>query len=338
MKEILALAKRYRRWLWVGIVGIAILISFINRLTRQDQVTPQPTDSPIETGSPIGTASSNPTPSSVPSSNSSPSATAQVLSTDPAAYPSLDSSDQAIYYYDQDASVFKKLDLATKQTRPLSDLLSFVNEAFWSADHQSLILKTINDQGNRVSNPLYQEDIDPGEIVVGSYNLATKQFTRLNKYIQSIGFVGSNHIVYQYKDSKYNNLSIADPDGKNWKNIATFKDEATIITTRTTALAQATNQHTVTRYSSTGATVETFTVPEEFKLSQSVWAEQGKEALYWVADNSGVIIKQLDNSNTKTLWSLSKKPDQLAILWDNNKGVVYLTSLDGIQQLPVSTK
>jgi hypothetical protein len=274
-----------------------------------------------------------PTPVSTPTI-ANQSAT-QLLSS-PALFADFDPIEQTLYYLDPNDNSFKKLDVVTRKITTIGTSSGYVERVAWSPDHTQLLLRMSNEQGNRVTNPLYQNDSAYGEIIVGLYTLSTKRLTRLNSNILTFSFIGNDKIIYQYQDEKYNNLSLSRPDGTRWKNIGTFNVEVEILSAGNSVLVRELNSPLVTRYGPEGKVTESFSVPAELALAQSDWPEQGMNALYWIHDDEAgdneVLVQRLSPDKVETAARLTKTSDILSILWDNKTNVFYLITFSGIEK------
>ncbi len=328
MKQLWTTLKQYRFWLLLGLILFAILYSLLNRGNKADK--PSTIASPASSPSTLTTINPVTTPSPTPSS--SPSSTEEKISEAAISFPDLDSENKQLYYLDDETNDLLRLDLTSKRSEKIGELSAFVNKLVWSPSHRYLLLQMENGQGNAVPNPLYQDDLNYGETIVALYDSQTKGLVRLNQNIINFSFISEDQIIYQFKDSKYNNLSIANRDGSNWKNIDRLRTEVSFQRSGSTALMQPVSGGTVQRYDIKGVRLATYTVPEEFRLPQSSWPAAGQTALYWVANPPGSSIKKLTNDKVSTIQETGPVADNFTIMWDNKSNHFYTASLEGLTE------
>lgn len=275
--------------------------------------------------SPPGTAR----PTSPPSQT--PVFSVKVLHEGPALYPSLNSDDKTIYFFDHNEVVIKRLSLTTGTTDIIADSSVFVTAAAWSADRRHLLLRVINGQGNREDNIFFQPELEYGTEITLLYRLSDGQTTKLNSSIKAMVFIGNDQIVYQYDDGSANNLSLAKPDGSRWRNIAKLSGEAKIVVSGDQIIVQSADGTTI--YSKDGRPVKRLVTPDNLDLSRSSWSSGGS-AVYWTeAKDPGAIELWRYNSddNTTTLiGQVAVKTEGMAILWDNTTDTIYLSGFGGM--------
>lgn len=331
MAENWRMVMKYRWYILGSLLVLAMVYSLVSSLNRKNngQVLPSPTataEIPTASPSPTNTAPAAP----------SPSPAAGSITTTPAIHPSIDSSAGILYFLDADTVFAKRFNWATNETIELAPLSAFIEKLSWSPNHSKLLIRMENAQGNDIANPLYQDGINYGEIVTGLYDIESKKFTVLNQNIKQFAWLNDNEIIYQFNDGKFNNLSVSEPSGANWKNIEALKGDVEIIDSGNTALVKKAGDNKATRYAAGGKITEIHSLPTDFKLSQSSWQTSGKAAVYWVADGSRMVIKRLKETTTETLSTIDQTPDNPAILWDNVKGDVYVASLSGLVKVTSS--
>jgi hypothetical protein len=336
--------KKHRVWLLVGLIIFAVLYSFINKATKRNSVanpivTPSPIPLVSTTAQPTLVSTSSPAPSPAPTTSSITPTTSPTVSLSSQLIPvagsavDLDSASQTLYWLDPISQTFKKMDMTTRAVTEVGTVPAYLDAAIWSPDHTKLFVAIRNTQTDELPNPLYRPNIKKNRIPA-IYDPATSKLTELNANIISISFLGNQKIIYQYKDDRYNNLSVANLDGSSWKNIATPQKNTWLLWSGNTALSQVVNTTTVSRHDRNGKTTETYTVPSDFQLNQSVWSETGKSAVYWLKKDGQFIIKQIKaTGEAVTLESIDIKEDDYSILWDNSNKVVYLVTFDGIRQV-----
>lgn len=325
MKQAFSFLKRYQYWFLGGIVLLAIIYSFSHRLANPARPVASPTMEP--TRSPSGSTASpsvNPSPASSPANES--------LIASPIALAEIDSLKQAIYYLDPNDNNFKRFNLTDHTITNFGQGSAYILAGAYSPNHSQIAILSSNEQGNKVANPLFQQNVPYGESFVGVYDFATKLFKQLNSKITVIAFLTDNEIIYQFQDGRYNNLSIAKPDGTGWRNIAALAGDYEIIRSGNTALVQRIGAREVLRYGAGGKLLEKYTTPADFKLSQSDWGT-GPNAVYWLVSADNIVIKRLRGKQIETVTSVPKKTEELSILWDNKTGDIYFAGFLGLQKV-----
>lgn len=341
MKEVFAQLKKYRYWILTGIIVIAMLYSVFNRNKKTPVVSNSPTppssqavSSPDVTNSPIASNSSSPVSTVTPFISPSPTIAASDSYNLKGSFADLDETGQFIFYLDPYAQEFKKLDLTTRLATTVGTVPAYLDFAQWSPNHEKLFVVIRNSQSQGRSNPLYDSRLANDTSIPGMYDLKTSRLTKFNTNIRALSFLGNDHIMYQFKESSQNNLAIANIDGSRWRNITALGNENTsIMWAGQTALVLSINSQKVTRYDTTGKALETYTLPEDLRFSQSIWASSGQNAVYWVKENNEVLIKRVKSSGVETVTRIPSNEDDLAILWDNKKGDIYLVTFETIQRV-----
>lgn len=329
MKQLLNFYRKYRWFIIGGVIIAAMLYSIINRAANQKSRT-LPESSPT----PSLAVSPSPSPVAITTPTPTPTITAETLT-----FPSLDSQSKILYYYQIKSATFRTRDLTTGRETAISSVINLVRQAVWSPNHQLILLAIDNALSTtEIPNPYHDSRLPENSVIVGLYDLKQKRFIRLNDGILSFNFISNDRIIYQYVDENDNNLSISELDGSRWKNIQKLTGDIELSSAGETSLVQEINSNKVIRYNRDGKSIETLTVPNDLRLSRSVFAEQGQSAIYWVSEGGQVIIKRLRGDKTETLTTLPKKPDELSILWDNNNGDIYIADFDGLHKLNVISK
>lgn len=343
VRSLIKVLLKNRWYLLLGLLVVAAFYSLVINRSRKGGVTPSP--------SPTSVATIEPTPSSPPASSPSPSPTSSPVASSPtpsstsltifnptrASFPDLVPNEKALYLLNEDTATLQKIDTTNQTATDLAELSTYIEDLAWAPNHQSVLIAHQNTEGNAVHNPLYEPGAGDGQVLTGHYNLETKVFTHLNRNITAFAFITNNKIIYQYQDDKTNNLTIAKPDGTDWKNIATFKEDTQIIRAGQTALVYEVGSRLITRYDANGRSLEKYSVPADLRLYQSVWTGQGADAVYWVAGANEVVIKRLKVTGPETIATLPHAPDQWSILWDNKSGDVYLAGSEGIINVATSS-
>lgn len=332
MKKLFNFARQYRNWLITIIVLGAVIYSIINRRLSTPPAT-------VLERSPVATVFRTP-PNQTTTSLASPSpegsalTNAQVIIAQPILFPELDIKTQTLYYLDPIDNLLKKRHLVDGSTETVGNLSSYTNFAVWSPNHEQLLIYFTNQQGNRIENPLFQDNLPYGDTIVAKYNIKSKGLDRLNENISTLSWLGNDKIIYQYQSGLINNLVIAQSDGNKWKNISSLIGDAEIITVGNYALVQIQGQNKVTRYGLDGLKKDTITVPTDFKLANSDWDEDGKSFIYWTVNNEIVNLYRLEKDGTiAQVTSFKTQQEDFTILWDNIKGDIYLASFDGLYRL-----
>lgn len=334
MKNIVSYVRKYRFWLIGGVLALAGLYSLLSRSTETQPPITLPSQSSVTSPSPVASVSTQPAQTPLPS----PSPTAEETAIGGLLFPNIDFTNQALYYYSDADSVFKKRFLASGQETILSPEIVFLNRAVWSPNKKLVLIELENRRAEDSDNRFYQNDTPEGFTVVGLLNLESQRFSRLNSGIIEYGFTNDNEIIYQYKDEKNNNLSVAKPNGSGWKNLAKLKEDVKVLGLDNSTMVQVAGERQLARYGSGGKRLDRYSIPADFILDQAAWAAMGGSAIYWVRQGKKVAIKSLIKNKEELIYSHPTRAAQLTILWDNKIGAIYLASFDGLVKLPVVAK
>lgn len=342
MKKLLEFIKRHRRWTIIGLVILGVTLYSLLNNAREPATAPSPIPSPGQTNSQTSLPAQSPQPvvSKLPASPF-PSPTdeidiypqAQTLLNQPTYFAELNSDKSAIYYFDPNEPALKQFNVANQATETLAEFSAPIETLAWSPDHRRLLVGLINQQGNRVQNPYYQGDLAYGEPFILNLELTNKSTKRLHPKITTFSYLTNDRIIYQFQEGIHNNLSIAKPDGQDWRNIELLSGDAVIIRTGQTALVKLNNSQTVRRYDSSGKRIKQYKVPNDFLLEQSAWSATEFDAVYWADTDSGLVIKRLNDGKVTELTYLNEEPQDLSIMWDNKKGDIYLYGYAGLRLL-----
>jgi len=137
-------------------------------------------------------------------------------------------------------------------------------------------------------------------------DLKTQNITLLNQSIKTAVFVSEEKIVYQYLDKEkgINNLSIADPDGKNWKKIIDLKEETIFLNTLGTGEIVYTSSETTERFNvikTDGSGKRTIKLPIPVNINKIAWSSDGKSIIAAVRE---------ENKTTDTFYKINIETGQ----------------------------
>lgn len=141
--------------------------------------------------------------------------------------PALSSDGNYIFYFANIGSsyAFYKLNINKLTSEKLSSNMDVPRNIYWSKNQDKAILEIIYNQyifekyGSMFVSPGTPNDAKTFWL----YDFTKTKITPLSNSIKSVAWAPSGtKIAYQYLANSQNtgNLTIADPDGKNWKNIA----------------------------------------------------------------------------------------------------------------------
>lgn len=247
----------------------------------------------------------------------------------------LDSKTKRINFYSDRESTLNSFDLQKRQSTTLASDLPIVNRLVWSPNRATVILEAENSPNdNQVAESFKDSTLPEGYTLLISYTIADKKVNQLNRAIINSDFIGDDSIIYQYRDDQFNNLSIAQHDGTDWRNIARLNGEVRIKRYGKLAVVDGLNQQRLTVFDPSGKQVREIRRPEGFILDQSDWPSDSPTALYWTKINDKVNFSTLTNAGeVKALGSLSIAPGEIQFMWDNVTEKIYLIDDNGIAAL-----
>lgn len=249
-----------------------------------------------------------------------------------------DSTEKTVYYLDFDTNELKSYKTTDGKEQILGELNAYVTTLKWSPNHKNVLVIMENNQGNAINNPFYQENVEVGANVTGHYDIGQRQFKLLNQYIDSFDWLTNDKIIYHYNDPKNKNISIANPDGSNWKELTSFSQTATIVRSGNMALVAGENS-TVTRYDATGKKLETLSLPNSLKgtvLTGSTFTGDGRNGIIGTIEDNVLIVTRLKPGAVEELTRLPAPEGDFQLLWDNKTNDVYVASYDGLIKIATS--
>lgn len=338
MKQFWQQLKKRQGLILLTLLIFGVLFSLTSRLLgKKNNATAQPT---ISSSSSPATVNNSTTAS--PVANNSPATSTTATTVDPIIqahmqFTDYDSNEKTVYYFDFDTNRLKSYNLSTKKEQVLGELNAYVQDLRWSPNHKTVLLSLENTQGNVVPNPLYQESAEPDATVIGLYEISQRTLTPLNSSIDAFDFLTNDKIIYHYNSSGNKNISIANPDGSNWKELISFPEAATIIRAGSTALV-ANPTGKVTRYDATGKKLEVFDLPTNTTLATASFAGDGRNGIVTSTDTATktLILTRLKPGAVEELVRLPVPDGDFRILWDNKTSDVYLAGYDGLMKVTTS--
>lgn len=239
----------------------------------------------------------------------------QPLSPEPALSPTID-GDFVKYYSAANGNVFQSSLNGGNATRLSADVLDGLWLALWSPIDKT---KAINffDQNGQEWKYLY--------------DFSAKKSSLLDAKIGSVAWSpAENKIVYQYYDSQsgLNNISIANPDGSEWKNIFQTRIKDLIVEWPATGWISLRSkpsglaQSVVYALDAAGQNFQKL-ISETYGLTLN-WSPIGNKALYSETDSQGknLKLKLLDAiSRTARELSFATLPEKCA--WASDDQTIY---------------
>jgi len=222
-------------------------------------------------------------------------------------FQTLSGKEDSILYYDPAENKIFEFFLKENRQSPISDLFLLVNDIKWSPDAKKTILKISNIQPAHAENPLYTTTLPEGEEATYFYEIGAKEPILLSRNIQEVTWTADGQkIVYHYLDKAkgVNNLSIADPDGKNWKKIIDLKEEKVFLSTFPTGEIAYTASETTDSFSAIktdGSGERTIKLPILINVNKLAWASDGKSLIAAVREQ---------NKTTDTFYKINLETNQ----------------------------
>jgi hypothetical protein len=296
----------------------------IVRYFRGEAITPTP--SPTPSAAPTVTATASPT--NLP--------TTEVSNTDVhGLFSDYDSSTKNLYYIDAITSEPKRYNFSTRDMQTLGEALPAIEALAWSPNHQKILVRTQNLQGNEVFNPFYQENKPADYTGTALYDITSKATVFLNENITSFSFLSDDQIIYQYRDFIFNNLSISQPNGKGWKNIVSLDGSVVMQRIGSTVSIQGNEvtdaiDPTVIRYGIDGKQIDSFELPENVSILNSI-CPQKDSCIVWDKLDDSVVISSVKGGNYKTIGEIDEDTEDFEIVWDNSEKNVYALTSSGLR-------
>ncbi len=342
MKKLILFYQQYRVWAVIAVLGFGLVYSLVHQ-TRPPKSAISPTVSPnlatpALSNPPSPVADPSPSPTALPASRD-PSPTSGDLSpiSNPVIAPEYDSQTQTFYFIDATSQAIKSFNQKTRATTTLGQAPAYLETFIWGPDYQQGIAVVSNEVTEQLDNPLYDEKREYRALIVAHYNLTTKKLTALDPSIKAISFAGKDKIIYQSKTNAANSLMLAEPTGANKRTIAKLRDDVQISWAGQTALIYSLKARVIERYDNTGQRIDSYQVPDDFRFSQSLWAETGRDAIYWTRSNDQLTIHRLRPNLAEILTTQTEKEADLTILWDNKTGQLFQADYFGIRPLLVAS-
>jgi hypothetical protein len=332
--QLLQLIQKRRSYIIVALLCIGVAISFTNKFLGKKSGAPAST-----TVTPSAAITTSPAalnlatvPTAAPTANTSLLVAPSPLTEARMQFADYDAAEKTVYYFDFDTNLLKSYNISTKQEQSLGELNAYVQTLRWAPNHRSILVSMENTQGNAVANPFYQESVEPGEILVGHYDIGQRKFTALNAKMSAFDFITNDKIIYRYNDTRNKNISIANPDGSNWKELTAFPLEATIIRSGATALV-ATDTGKVTRYDASGKKIESFELPANMALNGSAFIGEGRNGVVATSSSQEIVVTRLKPGAVEELVLVPAVDGDFQLLWDNKTNDVYLASYAGLAKI-----
>jgi len=173
--------------------------------------------------------------------------------------------------------------------------------------------------------------------------LESKSITPLNPSFKTAIFASEEKIVYHYLDKAkgVSNLSIADPDGKNWKKIIDLKEENVFLSTLPTGEIAYTASETTDNFSvikTDGSGKRTIKLPVLINVNKLTWSPDGKSLIAAVREQNKTTdtfykINLKTNQKQKIQYKSDIPIDAKNLMLTNDEKTLYFTSDDYLYSL-----
>jgi hypothetical protein len=145
--------------------------------------------------------------------------------------PAISSDGKALFYFSNQAAFynFDKLDLTSLKNEKISDNFDAPQNIYWSPNQDKIIMEVIYNQYvfEKYGSAFLKPGTADGTKTFWLYDFNKKKLTPLSSSIKKVAWSpDGTKIAYHYLESgqKIGNLTIANPDGTNWINIADTND------------------------------------------------------------------------------------------------------------------
>jgi Tol biopolymer transport system component len=259
-------------------------------------------------------------------------------------FPCLSKDEKNIFYYLEPEAVFYQLSLTTEQIKSVSPMLSFIQNVTWGSNCEKTILRVKNIQAAKTESFFYTPDRPYEGLNIWVYDITTKNKILLNQNVKkAVWTADGKKIVYHYLDQVkgVNNLSIADPDGKNWKKVIDLKDENIFLNTLGTGeIVYATSETTdsFSAIKTDGSGKRTIKLPISVNINKIAWSSDGKSLIAAIREKdkaTDALYKiNLESDQKEEIKYESKTPiDAKNLMLTKDGKTLYFTSDDYLYKL-----
>jgi Tol biopolymer transport system component len=262
-------------------------------------------------------------------------------------YPALSLNGKSLLYLPGQELSLHEFNLQTQKDSSISpDYFAFVKEVSWSPNKDKLVIWVLNTKKGleAIGSPFINKGAENSLVLPYLFDLSSKKASLLSSNIKQVTWTpDGKKIVYQYLDKVkgVNNLSIADPDGKNWKKVIDLKDENIFLNTLGTgeivyAVSETTDSFSAIKTDGSGK--RTIKLPISVNINKIAWSSDGKSLIAAIREKdkaTDALYKiNLESGQKEEIKYESKTPiDAKNLMLTKDNKTLYFTSDDYLYRL-----